>query len=92
MDKRPITTRGFDMEEGEIVRVFRIYAMNRLLPLGFFAGLTKFRQLAVLTLIHGWGRLLFVRLMPHEARLTRLYARLKKKRQKQQTQPPVTDA
>ena len=92
MDKRPITTRGFDMEEGEIVRIFWIYAMNRLLLLGFFAGLTKFRQLAVLTLIHGCGRLLFAWLMPHEARLTRLYAKLKKKRQKQQAQPPIAGA
>ncbi|NLZ16290.1 MAG: hypothetical protein GX087_00940 [Desulfobulbaceae bacterium] len=81
MDERPITTTGFDMEQGEIVRVSSAYAINRLIPLGFFAGFTRFRQLAVLMLIHGLGRMLFARLMPHEARLTRLYARLKKKKQ-----------
>ena len=79
MQEQPITTKGFDMEEREIVRIFRAYAINRLVPLGFFAGLTRFRQLAVLMLLHGLGRFLFAGLMPHEARLTRLYARLRKK-------------
>lgn len=77
MQGKPITTKGFDMEEREIVRIFRAYALNRLLPLGFFAGFTRFRQLAVLMLIHGLGRFLFVWLMPYEARLTRLYAGLR---------------
>ena len=79
MDERPITTTGFDMNRGEIVRLFRTYAINRLIPLGFFAGFTHFRQLAVLMVVHGLGRMVFSWLMPHEARLTRLYARLKKK-------------
>ena len=83
MQDQPITTKGFDMEEREIVRVFRTYALNRLLPLGFFAGFTRFRQLAVLTLTHGLGRFLFVWLMQHEARLTRLYVRQKNKRRQQ---------
>lgn len=83
MQDQPITSKGFDLEEREIVRVFRTYALNRLLPLGFFAGFTRFRQLAVLMLIHGLGRFLFVRLMPHEARLTRIYARLKNKERRQ---------
>lgn len=80
MQEQPITTKGFDMEEGEIVRIFRAYAINRLVPLGFFAGLTRFRQLAILMLIHGLGRFLFVWLMPQETRLTRLYARLRNKK------------
>ena len=81
MDERPITTRGFDMEEGEIFRLFRFYALNRVLPLGCFAELTRFRQLAILTALHQLGRFLFARLIPYEAPLTRLYARLRKKRQ-----------
>lgn len=80
MDERPITTKGFDMEAGEIFRLFRFYALNRFLPLGNFAGLTRFRQLAVLTALHHLGRFLFARLIPYEAQLTRLYARLRKKR------------
>ena len=52
MRERPISTRGFDMEEREIFRIFRCYALNRLLPLGSFAGFTRCRQLAVLTLLH----------------------------------------
>lgn len=79
MQEQPITTKGFDMEDREIVRIFRTCVMNRLLPLGSFAGFTRFRQLTVLLLIHGLGRFLFVRLMPHEARLTRLYAGLKRR-------------
>ena len=80
MDKRPITTPGFDMEEGEIFRLFRFYALNRLLPLGCFAELTSFRQLATLTVLHRLGRFLFARLIPYEVPLTRLYARLRQKR------------
>ena len=60
MDERPITTKGFDMEEGEILRLFRFYALNRVLPLGCFAELTRFRQLAILTALHRWGAFLFV--------------------------------
>ena len=80
MRERPISTRGFDMEEREIFRIFRCYALNRLLPLGSFAGFTRCRQLAVLTLLH-YGRPLFALLIPHETALTRLYARLRKKGQ-----------
>lgn len=83
MQKQPITTKGFDMQEREIVRIFHAYTLNRLLPLGFFAGFTRFRQLAVLMLIHGLGRFLFVWLMPYEARLTKLYARLKNRVRRQ---------
>ncbi len=79
MREQPITTRGFDMGSGEITRIFRVYAINRLIPLGFFAGFTRLRQLAILLLIHGCGAFLFARLMPYEAQLTRLYARLKRK-------------
>ena len=82
MHERPITTRGFDMESGEIARIFRTYAVNRLVPLGAFAGFTRLRQLAILLLIHGCGAFLFARLVPYEAQLTRLYARLKRKRQR----------
>ena len=84
MDERPITTKGFDMEAGEIFRLFRFYALNRALPLGCFAELTRFRQLAILTVLHHLGRFLFARLIPYEAPLTRLYARLRKKRQARQ--------
>ena len=80
MDERPITTQGFDMEASEIFRIFRFYALNRVLPLGCFDELTRFRQLAVLTVLHHLGRFLFARLIPYEAPLTRLYARLRKKR------------
>lgn len=78
--ERPITTRGFDMEAGEIGRIFRTYSVNRFIPLGFFAGFTRLRQLAVLLLIHGCGRFLFLWLIPYEAWLTRLYAGLKRRR------------
>ena len=80
MDERPITTKGFDMEAGEIFRLSRFYALNRALPLGCFAELTRLRQLVILTVLHCWGAFLFARLIAYEAPLTRLYARLRKKR------------
>ena len=80
MRERPISTRGFDMEERKIFKIFRCYALNRLLSLGSFAGFIRCRQLAVLTLLH-YGRPLFALLIPHETALTRLYARLRKKGQ-----------
>ncbi len=80
MKDRKITTSGFDLSEGEIGRVTRLYVVNRLLPLGYFAGFTRLRQLMVLYVLHSFGAFLFRRLMPYENRLTRIYAKLRSKR------------
>ncbi len=76
---RPITNAQFDLSNGEITRIGRLYLLNRLIPLGNLAGFTTMRQLLILTIIHRFGRLLFRLVIPHEDRLTRLYRRLGKK-------------
>ena len=75
----PITTERYDIGRGEILRIARLHTLNRLLPLGYFAGFTRVRQLAVLFVVHRFGRWLFRLIIPHEARLTRLYRMLGRK-------------
>lgn len=76
---RPITNPQFDLGNGEITRIGRLYLLNRLIPLGNLAGFTRLRQLLILTIVHHCGRVVFRLLIPHEDRLTRLYRRLRKK-------------
>lgn len=76
---RPITNAQFDLSDGEITRISRLYLLNRLIPLGNLAGFTRMRQLVILLIVHRFGRLLFRLAIPHEDRLTRLYRRLRKK-------------
>jgi hypothetical protein len=75
---RPITNAQFDLGNGEITRIGRLYLLNRLIPLGNLAGFTRMRQLLILTIVHHCGRLLFRLVITHEDRLTRLYRRLRK--------------
>ena len=78
MDKR-ITTERFDLGRGEILRIAKLYILNRVLPLGYFAGFTRMRQLVVLFAVHRFGRRLSRLIILHEARLTRLYRMLGRK-------------
>lgn len=74
---RPITTAQFDLSNGEITRIGRLYLLNRFIPLGNLAGCTRMRQLLILWVVHRFGRWLFRLAIPHEDRLTRLYRRLR---------------
>ncbi len=76
--ERPITDHHFDLNQGEITRILKLYALNRCIPLGHFSGFTRLRQLLILLCVHRFGKRLFRLVIPHEDRLTRLYRRLRK--------------
>ena len=75
---RYITSRNFDIGDGEIGRVFRFIMMNKLVPLGYFAGGTTLKILMILLFVHRLGRPLFRCIIPQEARLTRIYVKFRK--------------
>lgn len=80
MGRRLMNPR-FDIATGEIGRIARTYLLQRWLPLGNLGGMTRWRELVILIIMHRWGRLLFRVLIPHEHRLTRLYLRLRRRKE-----------
>ena len=76
--KRYITSRHYDIDEGEIGRVFRFSLLNRVVPLGNVGGGATLKILLILFFLHRFARPLFRLVMPQEARLTRLYLKIRK--------------
>ena len=78
MEQR-ITSQHYDMHQGEIGRIWKMYCLQRVLPMGNMGGFTRVREIAVLFLVHRCGKRLFRLLISHEARLTKVYRWLRRK-------------
>jgi hypothetical protein len=74
---RYVTSRRFDTGEGEIGRIFRFTLLNKFVPMGYFAGAASLKIVCILFFLHRFGRPFFRLIMPQEARLTRIYLKLR---------------
>ncbi len=72
-----ITSRRLEAGRGDILRLGRLYLLDRVIPLGNFASGPGWRCLATMTVLHYFGRPLFIILVRYETQLTALYRRLK---------------
>ncbi len=75
--KQQLVSKSFDLPGNEIGRVSKLYLINRFVPLGNLGGMTRFRELLILTVLHRFGALPFRLLIRYEDPLTRLYKKLK---------------
>jgi len=75
---RKITNRHYDIGDGEIGRVIRFTLLNKFVPLGYFAGAASLKIVLILFFLHRFSRPVFRLIMHQEARLTRLYMKLRK--------------
>ncbi len=74
---RYVASRHFDVGDGEIGRILRFTLLNKLVPMGYFAGAASLKIVCILFFLHRFGRPVFRLIMPQEARLTRIYSRLR---------------
>ena len=75
---RKVTNQRMEAGRGDILRQSRFALLDRFVPLGSFGGGPGLRCLAVMTVLHYFGRPLFVLLIRYENQLTTLYRRLKR--------------
>lgn len=76
--KYTITSRKFDLGCGETGRIFKLYLLDKVVPLGNLSGGPGLKSLIVFFLLHRIGQPIFRLLIPYEDRLTSLYRRIKK--------------
>lgn len=72
-----ITNGRLEAGRGDILRLGRLYLLDRVIPLGNFAGGPGWRCLATMTVLHFIGKPLFIILVRYETQLTAFYRRLK---------------
>jgi hypothetical protein len=77
MKKQRVTGTDYDLGDGELCRILRIAALNKVVPMGNLGGGPGLRCLVILCIVHRFGNLLFRMIMPQEERLTRIYTRLR---------------
>ncbi len=73
--KRIVAGKNYDLTGNEIARVDKMYFIHRWLPLGNLGGMTRLRELLVLSVMHWFGLFFFRVLIRFENVLTRLYSK-----------------
>jgi hypothetical protein len=75
-----VTNSRLEAGRGDILRLGRLMMLDRIVPLGSFAGGPGARSCLILAILHWLGRPLFLLLVRQEDRLTALYRKVKARR------------
>lgn len=75
--KEYLIEKNYDLSGNEIRRITKLFFMNKLIPFGNLGGMTRLRELIILTGMHCCGSIAFRILIRSEGMLDRLYRKMR---------------